>query len=1343
MNNSGGWDPYGPKKHNGLPDFTTQPPNHQVTPYPIPQPFQQRVFLQRPTPTYVYQNAFLNDFYTGSSIRLGAPNIDMEGPGTVRALASHETVSRTLNLSVPESFYVHQFRDEEYILRHLVVSKEKIEALSLNYKILDKRVTMQKDIPTVNFQSNGGPAPQNNGRGNREQQQNDRGSNQGNSQNRNSNRRTWNRNGHGGNYARGNDNRPPHLLLKSEFPPLVPTDSVDEDPQVPVEFNGFMPVEDLLPDVAQDIEPPMAQYIDPAIVPNMSANVPPSMPASMPASMPVNMPQAMMPNTMSTMMPTMMPNMMTAPPPTMTQSMEMAPVMMQGTSDSQIGSPQGMPINDYPPPVYQPNVAYPQINGGPPPGTYGYVDHRYNNNNNTWKYVIPGEEDTLARVLSTIKTPILLRPFPTGGEFAFELIKLNDFQYFNGIRQFNHVPIDDLAYYVLVTNMNGASALNSKLDNPKIEDNFKATFILNTLRPNTNYKVCLYAALVQRGIFGKRTETLTFKTSPGRPDAPTRPEVGSRGLHYFSLKWKPAVNNGAFVCMYHVYVFQDQFGNGRMLTTTDEKIEIKGLEPATRYKVMIYALNALGESLEAAEFDVWTKTTERPLPAQNLTVVPTSNHCLELTWQPDANSNFSVELYPPPLGLDRYVREGIRNANTVINGLLPNTLYQVRVIARSDYGEAFTNWVDARTQTTRQTDNPNEKDTIEARTPAKPKFHSYKDNFPKMSWTRIGDPGDYTYIVQGSTYEAPDDFIELHHGGGGTYIVEDDTIHYLRYIQFFKRSVKSLPSPKVVVPRDYSKNRPERIKEVKLSIRRRGEVLVEFTKLDRERMNIPESAKIVYFVQRCDFTDNEVLSIREANRCTFTNIPGLSKVEVQVRASVIFHGVLTHGDWSIPVQCTTPRDPPPPANNLKFQVPIPTLTWDCPDPSHDLFFMLDVIQLTCNRSILKLRSTTKNLVMDNLQLGERYKASVQPGNNVGLCQEITSMEFEVPPQKPTVTSIVTVKSHTNKLVFEWDKSIPNGREITIYQLVLSSEDEKFDDKVIQFKVDGNKKFTATFGNLKPDSEYSMKFSAANSVGYSEKPKMLCRTLPDPPSIPKISGECEATSVKIRWDPSPNMNYKLVRINKRGQHISIYEGIMNQTRAKGLKENTRYVFKLRVRQDQTKAEAWSEEFEFTTTVAPPPTVKATPTIDLVAGTTHSYRVEWQQYLSQNSLNEQFYRLQVVDATIKGSKWENVYEGTRLNFVLNTKRFPGALHVRVLCVRKQEDGEMCGSPSPVGYIANVPPEIEAEEVEPVVAQTIWYMSPWSILLITLCCLLLFASFFPSVNAYFRGLMDSSSR
>lgn len=131
----------------------------------------------------------------------------------------------------------------------------------------------------------------------------------------------------------------------------------------------------------------------------------------------------------------------------------------------------------------------------------------------------------------------------------------------------------------------------------------------------------------------------------------------------------------------------------------------------------------------------------------------------------------------------------------------------------------------------------------------------------------------------------------------------------------------------------------------------------------------------------------------------------------------------------------------------------------------------------------------------------------------------------------------------------------------------------------------------------------------------------------------------------------------MKINKNAQQVTLYEGENNTAKVKSLKENTKYVFKLRVSDRATGASTWSESFSFSTTTAPPPPLKKSPSTALVSGHSYLYRIEWENCLPDSS--QHYYRLQIADATVKGAKWQLVSILSDSNYLLLKQNYTSVL------------------------------------------------------------------------------------
>uniref|UniRef100_A0A1I7T5U1 Fibronectin type-III domain-containing protein n=1 Tax=Caenorhabditis tropicalis TaxID=1561998 RepID=A0A1I7T5U1_9PELO len=1273
----------------------------------------------------------------------------LEGPGTVRMVGTQAMLSQPLPLTLRDNLQCHQFLDEEGILRHVVLSHATSDnsgqsSQELNVPQLVGGKNLSNAMGGVPQQQNGQGPSKNSGRGGHHSNGNGRG-NYGNV-NGNGNQRYGNnggfnhndyghrnngyKNGNGRGGKHGGKNRGDYQgKPRSEYvnhnnhynnnaPPPLPELNANHDqgrqgnhPENNVDQNVVMPN-------GQNRKPKgqMSLLGEPAGVPlnEMHMKMPPVYlpppPLYQQQGMPVNMteaqdiPMGMVPMVMNGEM----------------NGNKMQQVIMQ---DQMIpGTSMGM---------------LPQAYGIPPPGMMIVPSETQFNNNKWMPFSNTNNDEGIRQCLTKLEAPKDANCLTTEAEFKLNPLNVTHFEVPGNSRQYYPIDLNEITYHASIYDTSDKLLSTAQVELKKFRDDLM--FRVQSLHPNVSYKISVQAAIVSRGLYGEPTKKHTFRTAPGRPDPP-KAFIVDRGQHFFTMKWDAATNNGVFVNLYHVYVHEDELGNGRMLQTADEKIEIPRLNPKTTYTVRVNARNALGESLTGAKFKVKTKPDSAPGTPQKMIGAAETHSKLRILWDGNPSCTYTVEMYNIKTGRGDYACEEIHSDTASIPNLEPDSDFQVRVLAKNDEGACYSQYMNFST--------PQESSSDEGphRQPAPPSFNRYVDHAPEMVWRSYGQPQhDYCYIVEGSTLKDPDNFVEMYRGNFVSLAVLEETMHFIRVTNVYQKGVRSPPSERALIPRDYSRFRPERVQNVKVTLQNGGNILVEWTKVNPE--NLPPSAKLIYFAQRCDSNDNPVLGVGNENHGVFENVPGETKVAIQVRAVVCYNNTMIYGDWCNPIHITTPRGPPPPVINVKFDSKTSTLYWECLDQSNDLQFVAKVLHLPSKNNILKVTTKSRNAVIDAVQPGEKYGAALISQTSVGRTPKQTAVEFVVPPLKPTAPSNVTLSQvRIDGCVISWKASEANGARIVGYVVRLMENRELFREHFVA-GIDTETNYKLALTDLKSNTDYSITVAAKNSVGFSEKIAVLVKTQPDPPSLPEIYCDCEPTYLKFHWDhvtSSPSILYKLVRVNEHGQKMSVYEGENNQVKVKNLQENTRYSFKLRVLDKISGADSWTSVFHFSTTVAPPPTVKKSPTNSLVRGKTHSYRIEWQNTLPQDSRHDQFYRLQYVDALIPGAKWETAYEGKATSYVMDTEPFKGALHVRVLCVRKEKTGELKGSPSPVGYIANIPPPVEEVEIdeEPTGNR---FLDTHNVLFISFCllvCAILGVTFFDELINFMYGLVAPAS-
>uniref|UniRef100_A0A8R1DSM0 Fibronectin type-III domain-containing protein n=2 Tax=Caenorhabditis japonica TaxID=281687 RepID=A0A8R1DSM0_CAEJA len=1215
------------------------------------------------------------------------------GPGTVRMLGESGTTNHPLPIELRNDQQCHQFIDEE--VPQLVGPQQLMNAMGIAPQ---QRPGSSRGNGSSNRGGRGGGHGR--GAGNRNGQSNEQGRSQNNGGG-----------GGGGGHGRGsgsgsqrgghkfnNGRRDRHQVAHGPIPDMAQrmnmypnADHMQPPPPPP-------PQHSLLGE-------PVVQPIPDMVIPVTSKTMVPPPPGFQPLAMTPQPEGQMVPPMNSHVMPNM--------------SMAMVPVAMPDMPLAAVGQ-QMQPGLLQDPMVPGPSMGIPQIYGVPPPsGMMVMPGAGPVFNNNRWiSYQTIEENESIREILfKALKQPSLANAFPTEVEILWKPIRIVDLktQTSNGL--FPMINDSDITYHASIFDTDGKFLMGMTLDPTKkgVGKGFngQCLFSISNLRPNTWYQINVKAAVPDRGVSGDPCDMCRFITAPGRPDPPTASEITQRGTDFVVIVWNESNNNGIIVSLYNVYVFENEFADGRMIQVNVPKVRIAGLKPQTCYKVSINAINALGESMTPHRLNAFTTAVREPATPTNFRAVAQSHRSIRCSWDADPNSTFSLELFCPSSQLRYLVRRDFSGNNTIINELNPVTEYEVRLSAKNEFGRANMVSSIVKTQPFRRTENlPRSRNNSDEqryqrngnldRPPSAPFFVRYVDGRPEMSWKSFG-PGqnDTEYEIEGSSYNNPDSFRILHRGNVLSLVIFDEDIYYIRVRIVHRKGHRSWDTEPVIVPRDYNQYRPDRVNDVTMRLKSDGCVVAEWKKLDCENLKLPSTSTVLYHVQRSDMLDRSVKCVGNDTKCIFEGVPGETSISVCVRATVSYNDVFIPGDWSIPVSFTTPRSLPPAVINIAYDDKHSLLTWDCLDQSFDLQFTVEIHHLSDEAQVLKVTTKRKNVVVDGVQLGESYRVMLTSYTNVGRSPQHSALEFSVPAQKPGIPPNVTlICAQLDTCTFVWEASEPNGSSITGYLVKLLLSGQEIRSSFVE-ATDESTGYRLTQKDLMPSTVYQVSIVARNAVGDSDPVTIAAKTKALAPTVPIVTCTPDAHALKLSWEHEP-MNkfptYKVVRVNSVGQHMHVYEGETPGCKVRNLIEDTEYILKIKVTDRNTAAYSWSEPLVFRTKIAPPPAAKAPPKTSLVPGELYLYQITWNDLLKKQNKSTDYYHLQASDATIQNDKWATVYEGKETQYNLNTEKYPGAVHVRVVCVRKKDGKpEITGHASDPVYLANIPPEVDQNQVE----------------------------------------------
>ncbi|ULT80967.1 hypothetical protein L3Y34_011081 [Caenorhabditis briggsae] len=976
----------------------------------------------------------------------------------------------------------------------------------------------------------------------------------------------------------------------------------------------------------------------------------------------------------------------------------------------------------------------------PPPQPGMIIDgNQYHNNWNVhYPHLIHVDVPEEALVM---KQPTQQDTHPAYMMFGFDPVDVNGFLRSIGLTNFIQIDDSEIQYHATVKNQ---EELPSKSFLVEIMRERSQTgqllFEVFSLQPNTRYTITMCARMDARKLRGPPTKPFEFRTAPGRPDPPKDLRNIHRGLHYIKVAWKAGNNNGSLILYYHLELFADGCSEGQLIESKEDTVEILNLKEHTAYEARITAFTALGESLVGLNRRLFTKGVGQPKKARNLCVFPVSHRSFAITWDEDPTNYYDLEMYNCSTNVSKVVRKDLGSYRTTVGELPPSTLFHFRVKSVNNDGEC---WSEVREATTQRDFNGtmvHNGRTVPIPHPAsKPEFVGFVDGCPKMSWGNQNSDGSI-YTVQGATKEDPNKYINMYQGPETSIVVLDTAIRYMQVLRTTHDGIRCDKSVRGDVTRDSISLRPDRVQDVKLFFVRQGVLLVQWTPFDTEKMFIPNGGKIVYYVQRrfANTNSHYIAFFDESDQCELENIPGETEVTVYIRAAIHVDDSSVNGDWSLPARIITPRSPPVAVHNVKFDSNSRLLSWESFDQCADLQFSVNIIHTESKRSIMKLVTTSRNVIVEGLQPGDEFSAIINATTNVGK-SPVVAKDFSIPALRPsTPVNPIVQKVKTNEVTVAFKASEPNGSP---------------EDFVRPEEVEINGTFKHKFQELKANTNYTVSIAAKNAAGISCKVEVPVQTRSEPPVAPTIQCRPDAYQLRLSWDDTPaneDLTYKLSRFNPENQQSStVYQGDDRVKIVKNLKEDTKYFFTLVVTNKISGAFATSRQTEFRTKIAPPPTIKRTPIIVLKAGETHTYLVEWEDHLPEQPQYDQVYWLQVSDATIDRAPWVTVYSGKRPSYEVDTKDFSGALHVRVLCYRSET---MKGSPSPVGYISNIPPEVPREEEPNEAGTPLWQQAlaqwfrdlPASVVTVIIMCIFVIfsVSFTESPMVWLADKMNPSS-
>uniref|UniRef100_A0A8B9BPQ8 Fibronectin type-III domain-containing protein n=1 Tax=Anser brachyrhynchus TaxID=132585 RepID=A0A8B9BPQ8_9AVES len=228
-------------------------------------------------------------------------------------------------------------------------------------------------------------------------------------------------------------------------------------------------------------------------------------------------------------------------------------------------------------------------------------------------------------------------------------------------------------------------------------------YAVSNLLPGRTY--CFWIRAANKVGFGPHSDKAEISTAPGPPDQCCKPVITCKNATSVIVSWESPACNGAEISEYRLDWGQVEGSMHVIYTGPCQSYEVKGLTPATTYYCRVQAVNISGVGLFG---ETGVVTTPASVPAavsvlhlleedQMEISLPLST-CLAIQWEEPCCHGSEITGYNIEYGEKQLVTVG-RNTSHVLENLLPDTLYRIRIQAINSFGVGpFSHSIKAKTK---------------------------------------------------------------------------------------------------------------------------------------------------------------------------------------------------------------------------------------------------------------------------------------------------------------------------------------------------------------------------------------------------------------------------------------------------------------------------------------------------------------------------------------------------------------------------------------------------------------------------------------------------------------------
>ncbi|XP_050695268.1 fibronectin type-III domain-containing protein 3A-like isoform X4 [Eriocheir sinensis] len=824
---------------------------------------------------------------------------------------------------------------------------------------------------------------------------------------------------------------------------------------------------------------------------------------------------------------------------------------------------------------------------------------------------------------------------------------------------------------------------------------------ITTLKPATDYRVFLHCLC--GSVRGESSGVTSFQTEPTVPDAPQLPKMGHKSKTSLQFRWTTnhLKDNGSRIT---AFILELCSGSGEWTEVyrgKNKQHTISKLQPNTRYKVRLAAVNDLGKSDYSPETVAFTSgvvPSQPPAPTLDYASVT----YLSLGWSKrPTDDSYTLQMED---SLNGYGFQPVYNGQEtrfVCQGLRRNTYYKFRLCAHNDEGSSPFSEV---------TTYPTLPDRPKPPSPPSVKGRP-KSSRLIVTWGPPVDNGG----SQITSYR-----LEFDRGSGFECIYSGEKMeaectdlspgkNYRVRVQCKSAGGKS----------DYSEVSTVTTEAVCPGVchppRLLGKPKASQLQLKWIDPEYDGGAPVLEFHIDMTAPDNDRRQVYcgRDHECTVASLlPGRPYIFLVRSVNRI-----GPGPWSEPLEVVSGAGPPdtPHPPHLACRSPHSVhLVWEEPinNGAGIEQYSVQIAEVSCPHAESSESSSTcgdpesdltftsaytgsaTTTEVRNLSPATTYAFKVCCSNSAGVSAWSSPATVTTPAAPPAPVAYISSSPAATTITLLWGEPANHGDPITHYVIEVG-------DRTV---TTTGPETEHTLTDLLPETLYKVRIQAMNSVGpggFSAIHKVTTRPLPPaPPTLELV--KASYNSLKLKWGDGRNLDMLTYSLhmeftnphNGNKEFYQVYSGTNQNYKVARLEENTKYHLRI-CASNEAGTGPFSPIASLSTTKAPPPLIKAPRVTETPEG---GHLVEWCSVRCPGE-DSIMYRLQMLQAG-KDQDYSVVYTGSETSHTLTHLDPHSGYYVRVCGVRVCTNGETMTGAYSSPTLFNTPKPAPVTTVKPAV-------------------------------------------